>query len=328
MPENDYPATTRSAASPGDPTSPPAALVYLAFASVYLLGGSTYLAIRFAIETLPPMLMASTRFLVAGGVLYGWLRMRGAPAPLRVHWKAAAIVGGLLLLGGNGSVVLAQRTVPSGLAALMVAMVPLWIVVLDWIRPGGTRPPRITAIGVIVGLVGMALLVDLGALVTDGRSTGGTLSIGGALLLLVAALAWSIGSLYSRNAPLPESTFLATAMEMIAGGALLAVVGLAAGEAATLDRLEVSWRSAAALGYLVVFGSLIGFTAYIWLLRVAPAAKVSTYAYVNPVIAVFLGWALADEPLTLRTLVAAAVIVLSVVLITSHPSAPRTTDAE
>ncbi|TNF72768.1 MAG: drug/metabolite exporter YedA [Acidobacteria bacterium] len=295
-------------------------MLIAAFAAVYIIWGSTYLAIRFAIETLPPFLMAGVRFLIAGGLLYLWVRWRGTARPERRHWVGATVVGGLLLLGGNGGVVWAEQTVPSGLAALMVATVPLWMVLIDWWRPGGTQPARIVLLGVVIGLVGMVLLVDL----EETRS--GTVHGLGALVLILASLSWATGSLYSRRANLPRSPFLATAMEMVMGGALLTTAGLATGELGSFDPARVSGRSVAAVIYLIVFGSIIAFTAYIWLLRVVAPAKAGTYAYVNPVVAVALGWALAGEEVTWRTVIAATIIILAVVLITSHRRRPLPDD--
>lgn len=291
---------------------PPMSRVLAAFAAVYLLWGSTYLAIRFAIESLPPLLMAGVRFLLAGAVLYASMRLRGQPAPERRHWAAAALIGGLLLLGGNGGVTLAERTVPSGVAALLVAMVPLWMVLVDWLRPGGVRPTRRVIAGLAVGFVGMIVLVGPSELAGAGK-----VDPRGAALVLCGSLAWSIGSIYARGAVLPKNAFVATGMEMMCGGALLLLAGAARGELSGLDPSAFTGRSLAAFAYLVVFGSLVGFTAYIWLLGVSTPARVSTYAYVNPVVAVFLGWALAGEPLTARVLVAAAVIVAAVAVITT-----------
>jgi drug/metabolite transporter (DMT)-like permease len=306
------------------PESRPSRLsIAAAFAAVYLVWGSTYLAIRFAIETLPPFLMAGVRFLTAGAILYLWARWRGAPAPEPRHWRPAAIVGGFLLLGGNGGVVWAEQRVASGLAALLVATVPLWIVLFSALGPGGRRPGARVLVGVALGLVGMALLVGPGEI-----AGGPGADPLGAAVLVLASVSWAIGSLYSRRAPLPSSPLVATAMEMLAGGALLVLAGLASGEAARLDLAAASPRSLLAFGYLVALGSLVGFTAYVWLLRVAAPARVATYAYVNPVVAVLLGWALAGEPLTPRILVAAAVIVAAVVAITTagteaqRPQAP------
>jgi drug/metabolite transporter (DMT)-like permease len=287
--------------------------VVAAFAAVYLIWGSTYLAIRFAIETVPPFTMAGVRYLIAGAVLYGWMRLRGTSSPTRYHWISAAIVGGLLLLGGNGGVVWAEQRVPSGLTALLITSVPLWMALLNWLRPGGMRPSGPVAIGLFTGFAGVALLVSPGEL-AGGLHVD---PLGGAVLLL-ASLSWAAGSLYSRHARFPESALLATAMEMIAGGVLLLAAGLVAGEWARLDLAAVSPKSFLAFAYLIAFGSLVGFTAYIWLLRVTTPARVSTYAYVNPVVAVFLGWALAGEPLTPRTLIAAAIIICAVVLITTY----------
>lgn len=287
---------------------PSGARVGLALAAVYLVWGSTYLAIRFAVETLPPFLMAGTRFLVAGSLLYGWRRAAGFPRPTVAQWRAAAVVGGLMLLGGNGGVVWAEQWVESGTAALMVASVPLWMVLLDWARPGGRAPRPAVWAGIAVGLVGVALL--FGAPTVDARYTAGW------VVLLLASIAWAAGSLYSRSAVLP-APLLATGMQMLAGGALLVLAGIGTGELAGVDPTRFSARSILALGYLIVFGSLIGYTAYVWLLRVTAPALASTYAYVNPVVAVFLGWLLAGERITPRIVLASLVIVGGVALITT-----------
>jgi drug/metabolite transporter (DMT)-like permease len=276
------------------------------------------LAIRLAIETLPPFLMAGVRFIIAGVVLYGWARWRGAPRPVRTHWLAAATAGGLMLLGGNGGVVWAEQRVPSGLTAVLIATVPLWIALLEWLQ-GGARPGGRVAGGLMMGLAGIALLVGPGEL-----AGGKGIDLVGAAVLLVASLSWAMGSLYSRRARLPSSPLLSTAMEMLGGGLLLLLAGLVTGQASDLDLIHISLQSVLALCYLIAFGSLVAFTAYVWLLRVTLPAQAATYAYVNPVVAVFLGWALGGEPLTARTLLAAAVIVGAVVIITSsQPRASR-----
>jgi len=281
-----------------------------AFAGLYLIWGSTYLAIRFAIETLPPFTMAGVRFTVAGAVLYLWSRhLRGVEAPSRSQWRAAAVVGGLLLLGGNGAVVWAEQFVPSGLVALLVATVPFWMVLLDWVA-GGARPTPGLVLGLLAGLGGVALLVT-----GDEVGGAGPSALLGGLAVLGGAFLWAAGSIYSRSADLPSSLRLGSAMQMLTGGAMLLGVGAILGEWAEVDPAAVSARSALALGYLVVFGSLIAFSAYIWLLRVSTPARVSTYAYVNPVVALVLGWALADEPITPRIVLAAVIILAAVVAI-------------
>jgi drug/metabolite transporter (DMT)-like permease len=287
----------------------PAARVLLAFAAIYVLWGSTYLAIRFAVETLPPFLMAGTRHLVAGLILYAWTRRRGGGRPTARDWKLATGIGALMLLGGNGMVSWAEQRVPSGLAALIVASVPLWMTVLEAFQR--REAPRRTVIaGLLLGIV------SLGVLVAPGRLGGnGHVDALGAAALLLAALSWASGSLYSRVAKLSVSTFTAVAMEMIAGGVVLWGSGLLLGEAGRLDLSAISLRSGLALGYLILFGSLAGFSAYMWLLTVTTPARVSTYAYVNPVVAVSLGWALAGEAVTLRTGLATLGIVGAVALI-------------
>ncbi len=287
--------------------------IAIALGTVYLIWGSTYLAIRFSIESMPPYLMAGSRFLIAGGVAYLLVPSKGVPRPRKSHWIGAFIVGGLLLLGGNGSVVWAEQRVPSGIAALIVATVPLWIVLLDWLWHGGVRPGIRVITGLVLGFLGMFLLITQGDL-----SQFGHIDLLGAGVLILASFSWAIGSLYSRHAHLPPSPFMAIAMQMLAGGVLLMIAGTAGGEWSRLNVTAISLRSWIAWLYLIVFGALIGFTCYIWLLRVAPASRVATYAYVNPVIAVFLGWTFADEIVTLQTMFASAIIITAVFLITSQ----------
>jgi drug/metabolite transporter (DMT)-like permease len=274
--------------------------------------------------------MAGARFLVAGALLYGWQRLRGDPAPARVEWRSAAIVGALLLIGGNGAVTWAEQRVPSGIAALLVGSAPLWMALMDGLRPGGQRPTGLAALGILVGFAGIALLVGPagwgGGL---GQETGpGGIDPAGAAALAFAAFSWAAGSLYSRGARLPASPLLGTGMEMLAGGAGLAVLGTLSGEWGRLDLAGISTRSLLGLAYLVVFGSLVGFVAYTWLLRNAPTTLVSTYAYVNPLVAIFVGNWLAREPLTGRILLAAAIIVSSVALITLKRTAGKRKDQE
>jgi drug/metabolite transporter (DMT)-like permease len=296
--------------------TPPRGKLIAAFLAVYLIWGSTFLAIRFAIETLPPFLMAGVRFIIAGALLYGWSRMRGADRPTRPQWIAAAIVGTLLLMGGNGAVVWAEQRVPSGIAALLVAITPCWMVLLDWLRPGGDRPAAQVGVGLLLGLAGLVLLVGPSSIMG-----AGAVDLLGAIVLLFGALSWSVGSIYSRQAPFPKAPLLATGMQMLVGGTVLVFAGTVAGEPGRIVWDAITLKSAAALIYLIVFGALVGYSAYVWLLRVTTAALAGTYAYVNPVVAVLLGWALADEPLTLRMLLAAAVILSGVALITLAPRA-------
>lgn len=307
--------------SPAPAAAPPRARILAAYAAVYVIWGSTYLAIRFAIETLPPFMMAGTRFLVAGAILYAWSRLRGATRPSRANWIATGVVGAFLLLGGNGGVVWAEQRVESGIAALLVATLPLWMALLEWIGPDRRRPTGRSALGILLGLTGVAVLVGPEALL------GGAANVDpvGALVLVVASLAWAIGSLYSRRAPMPASPQIGSGMQMLAGGALLTLLGLMSGEGSRVELASFSTSSLAALGYLITFGSLVGFSAYVWLLRVEPTSRVATYAYVNPVVAVALGWLLAGETMSTQTLLAAAIIVGAVALIVSAPKKPQGT---
>jgi drug/metabolite transporter (DMT)-like permease len=283
-----------------------------AFGAVYVIWGSTYLAILFAIETLPPFLMAGTRFVIAGAALYVWLRTRGTPTPVRVEWRSAAIVGVLLLLGGNGGVVWAEQHVASGVAALLVATVPLWMVLLEWARAGGERPGGAVGVGLALGTVGMLVLVG-----PDGFIAGERVDTVGAGVLVFASLSWATGSIYSRSARLAPG-LMSTAQQMLVGGAALLLLGVLIGEPGRLDIGGASPRSLLALLYLIVFGSLIGYSCYVWLLRVSTPAKVSTYAYVNPLVAVVLGWLFAGESLSARIAVAALIIVGGVLVITTR----------
>lgn len=297
------------------PEAPSRLALASAFAIVYVIWGSTYLAILFAIETLPPFLMASARFFIAGVLLYAWSRvLGGAAAPSAVEWRSTVIVGVLLLLGGNGLVVWSEQRIPSGMAALLVGTVPCFMVVIDWLRPGGLRPSGRVVAGLALGLLGLVWLVG-----PDSVMGGGRADLLGAGALVLASLSWAIGSIYSRHAPMPASPFLGTAMQMLAASVALFAVSAALGEPWHFDVSAVSLRSLFGFVYLVVLGSIVAFSAYIWLLRVSTPARVSTYAYVNPVVAVLLGWALAGEALTARMLIAAAVIVSGVALITLAP---------
>jgi drug/metabolite transporter (DMT)-like permease len=280
------------------------ARAWAALATVYVVWGSTYLAIMVAIRTLPPLLMSSGRFLLAGALLYAFAARRGAARATLRHWRSAAITGALLLLVGNGGVAWGEQRIDSGVAALLVATTPLWIALLDRVFAG--RRLSLTRIaGLLVGFAGVVFLV--------GPVGGASIDAIGALACLVAPFAWAVGSVYARGAAAPDDLLLGSAMQMLAGGALLAVSGLGAGEAAQVQMPSLA--SLGAVAYLVVVGSLVAYSAYVWLLRSAPLSIVSTYAFVNPAIAVALGAAFLGEPLTQRILVASVAIVASVALI-------------
>ncbi|HMK39699.1 MAG TPA: EamA family transporter, partial [Bacteroidota bacterium] len=253
---------------------PPGTKISLAFAAVYIVWGSTYLAIRFGVETIPPFMMAGMRFTVAGLLLYGWARFRGAPRPAGKEWRSAAVIGLLLLFVANGGVTWAEQRVPSGIAALLAATVPVWIVLLDWGMHGAARPRPGVVAGLIVGIAGVLMLIGPDQILGHNR-----LDMPGIGVLLIAAISWASGSLYSRKAKLPASPLLATSMEMLTGAAALLVLSALTGEFQGFHPAEVSVRSWLSVGYLSLFGSIIGFSAYVWLLRVAHASRVATYAY-------------------------------------------------
>jgi drug/metabolite transporter (DMT)-like permease len=286
------------------------ALIFVAFGAVYLIWGSTYLGIKYAIDTLPPFLMGGGRFLIAGAALIIWALVAGEERPSRAHWISAAVIGGLLFLGGNGGVVWAEQYIPSGLTALLVATEPLWVVLLNWARHGGTSPSGKTMIGLLIGFAGIWLLTG-----SAGLADRGGMGIVGSVVVIAAAFSWALGSVYTQRTQLPASPLLASGMQMLMGGALLTLAGTLSGEWTRLASGSVSALSISAFFYLIIFGSIIAFTAYSWLLRTVSPARAATYAYVNPIVAVILGWALASEPLTIRIILAAGVIVGSVVLI-------------
>ncbi|MDQ3322183.1 MAG: EamA family transporter [Acidobacteriota bacterium] len=287
-----------------------------AFAAVYIFWGSTYLAIKYAIETLPPFIMAGSRFLIAGSILYVWARFSADyEKPSLKHWRTSLVVGTLLLLGGNGCVVIAEHYISSSLAALLIAVEPFWIVLLSWLLLGGNRPNWKVALGIVVGFAGVYLLV--GGQSSANAADGGNNQLLGAALVMTAAFSWALGSIYGLRATTPKSSLLTSGMQMLAGGFVLTLVGTFAGEWTKFNVADVSRNSWLGFAYLIIFGSIVGFTAYSWLLKNAAPSLVATYAYVNPVVAVFLGWLVAGESLSLQMLVGAAVIVGSVALITS-----------
>ena len=288
---------------------------WLALAIVYVVWGSTYLGIDLAVRTMPPFLMASVRFLIAGPLLYVWATRRGdrSDRPTARHWLSAFLIAAPMLAIGNAAVGWAEQTIDTGTASLIIASVPLWMALLDRVFYA-QRLARTIVIGLVVGFGGVGLLVAPGG-------PGGGASRA-AILLVFSSLAWALGSLYSRQAPQPQRPLVAAAMQMTAGGLILAVVSAASGEASGFHVSQVSLESWLGLAYLVVAGSLVAYTAYMWLLREVPTSLVGTYAYVNPVVAVLLGTVILGEPLTWRTLVGGGVILASVALIVSVPK-PR-----
>jgi drug/metabolite transporter (DMT)-like permease len=280
-----------------------------AFGAIYFIWGSTYLAIVWAIASVPPFLMAGSRFLVAGALLYLWARYRGAERPRPRQWAAATMLGSLFFLVGNGTVVWVEQFLASGLTALIIAMVSVWTALLEWLRPGGTRPSAMILAGIVLGFGGVALLV------APGRVGGEPVDPRAVMMLMGSTFAWALASVGSRHANLPSSTVMAAGAEMLAGGLLLTIVGVAVGEPGRFEIAQVTARAVVSWLYLTVFGSIVAFTAFAWLLKVTSPNKVATAGYVNPMVAVFLGWALGGESLSTRTLAASLVIVLAVVLI-------------
>ena len=281
----------------------------LGFLVIYVVWGSTYLAIRWGVETIPPFIMGAVRFLLAGGMMYAYSRWRGAKAPTMREWRASAIVGALLLFIGNGAVSWSEQRVSSGMTSLLVATVPLWLVLCEVAQ--GKRPGLIKWLGVAFGLVGVGLLV----LPADGHISSAAVEPVGAIVLALGSLSWTIGSLYSRTAPLAKPAALAISMQMLVGGAMLLVLSIVSGELAHVNRDAVSMASVYSLLYLIVFGSLIGFSTYMWLLTVASPTAVGTYAYVNPLVAVLLGVAFAGERIPPQAFLAMLVIVGGVAMV-------------
>lgn len=285
--------------------------IWIALIALYFVWGSTYLAIRFAVETMPPFLHASLRFLISGTVLFIWRRAAGDPAPTLSNWKSTAIVGILLLLGGNGLVSLAEKEIPSGIAALILSTSPFWLVLFESLRAKGTRPSWQAILGLIIGFGGVFLLIGP-AKITGAK---GNLDPFSTVVLLIAAILWSTGSIYSRGGDMPKSVLLSTGMQMLVGSAALFIVSAGTGELNGFSLASVSMRSWLGLAYLIAVGSLVGFVSYGWLLQNAPVSLTSTYAYVNPVVAVLLGYWIGNEALGPRTWLAATIIIGSVILV-------------
>jgi drug/metabolite transporter (DMT)-like permease len=290
-------------------------MAWIALITVWIVWGSTYIGIRAAVETIPPLLMAGTRFLVAGGLLLLIARVRLGRAERRVTWahlRSAFIVGGLLLTGGNGLVSVAETRLASGLTALIVATVPAWMVVMNSVTTR-TRPTRAVIVALVLGAAGVAVLMG---------GPGGALDLGAAAIVLVASVLWAAGTIYARTAPLPRDLLLTTSLEMLAGGVLLLVIGLAVGELPDLDLAAVSLRSAVGLVWIIGAGAMVGFTAYIYANSKLSSETVGTYAYVNPIVAVALGALIDQEPVTANVLLGGAIIVCSVVIIVRNRARP------
>lgn len=288
------------------------AKLLLAFSLIYFIWGSTYLGIRYAIETMPPFLMASARFIIAGVVMYAFLRFKGAPNPSLRQWCNLGVVGVFMLLGGNGFVAWAEQYISSGLAALLVSLLPLWLITLDWLWIGGPRPTWQAMLGIAFGICGVVLIVD------PARIMGSSVHLTGAGMVILASLLWAIGSIYAKKIDHPKSIFMSAACQMIVGGMALLLTSVLLGEPAGFTISAVSTVSLLSFCYLTIAGSMIAITAYAWLLQNASATSVSTYALVNPAVAIFLGWLIADEALTPSIMLGAAIILLGVFLVISH----------
>lgn len=298
--------------------------IWVGLITLYLVWGSTYLGIRLAIDSIPPFLMIAIRFALAGGLLFGWSLVSGdlrAAPPTRREWRDSFIVGTLLLCGGMGLVAWAEQTLPTGIVALLIALMPAWVAILGRVFFGERLIPLVV-VGIVVGLVGVAVLV--------GPSTSGSLDPVGLAAVLVSPILWGSGSLYAAHrARLPKAPLLASGMQMLCAGVVAAAIALVLGEFGRFDPSAVTAQSIGALVYLVLVGSIVGFGAYVWLLRVAPLSKVTTYAYVNPVVAFILGAVVLGEPITGQTVIAAGIIVVAVALIvTARGRASRAEERE
>ncbi|HEX3135011.1 MAG TPA: EamA family transporter [Planctomycetota bacterium] len=305
-------------------TAAPTSHLIIAFAALYLIWGSTYLGMAIAIETMPPFLMAAARFVVAGGILFVVRRLLGDPWPSAQHWRSAAIVGSLLFVGGNGMVCWGQHWVPSGIAALLITTTPFWMIMLPWFAGRSPRPSVVVMSGISLGLIGVGVLVAAPVEKGHGNAASTTMLISGSLAIVGASLSWALGSLWSKSLPLPATLWMSSATQMLSGAAGLTLAALVSGEVTSLDLGAISLRSWLALTYLILVGAILGFGAYVYLLRHTTMARVSTYAFVNPVVAVLLGWLVLDEPLSGRTVIAGALIIVAVMLILRRSaSAPR-----
>lgn len=283
----------------------------LAFGAIYFIWGSTYVAIHYAIQTLPGFLMASTRFILAGAILCAWARWQGARLTGSTPWRTAFTMGFFLLLMGNGTVVLAIHWVPSGLAALLLATTPFWVALLEWALPGGKRPGGRVSTGILLGFLGIMMLIGVGDLRND------EIDFLGAGVLLLSSISWAAGTIYSRRTQVSTSPIMTSGMQMLTGGVLLFVAAILTGDLSLFRLDSIYLSSVLAFGYLTFFGSILAFTAYSWLVKATSPARAVTSSYVNPVVAVLLGHAMAGEALTYRMMLAMLTIVLGVIVITS-----------
>ena len=283
-----------------------------AFAVIYLVWGSTYLAIRFAVETIPPFLLAGARFLVAGGIMYAWLLARGEAKVTKGQLVPCATSGILMLVGGNGLVCWAEQFIPSGITALIIGTAPLWIVMVGWIGFKDDAPSGKIVLGLLLGLVGIGILAE-----PAGFSNGET-NLWGIVAILFACFFWAWGSFLSKSPTMPKSTLLSVALQMLIAGAAMVLISCGLGEPMNMDWSAVSAKSLWSLAYLIVFGAILAYSCYGWLFRNASAVAVSTYAYVNPVVAVILGYWLANEEVTQMTIIGAALILFSILLVSGR----------
>src|ERR1700743_3102169 len=295
--------------APSNPT-----MLLAAFAAVYLIWGSTFLAIRIGDESFPPLLVAGIRHFTFGLIAFPILLWKTKARPTWAEWRSTIVTGFLLLAVGNGGVCLAEERVPSGIAALLVATVSLWIVLIDWLRPASTRPVPRVIVGLVLGFAGLALLVGP-------KDLGGSARIDpiGVAILGVGSVAWACGSIYAKHGRMPSSPLLGSAMQSLTGGAILWIAGGLTGEVGALHLATVTTRSWIAVTYLICFGSAIGFSSYLYILKHSTATRVATYAFVNPIVALLLGWLLLHEAITLRTMLASAVILAAVMLVITAP---------
>ncbi len=305
------------------PAPPPKVLLVAAFAALYIIWGSTYLAIKIGVETMPPWPMIAARHALAGLLLYTTLRLSGVPSPKREHWRGGVTGGLMLLVVGNGLVAYIAHRLPSGLTSMVVATTPIWMVVTESVRPNGRSPRAKEWLGLALGLVGLALLAGP-SLASAVRGDAGAVDVGAVGLLLVGASSWAVGSVLGREMPRPDNAFMGSALQMLSAGGFLTVACLLTGQWSQVNLPEISMRSWLAFAYLIAFGSLLGFTAFVWLMRVAKTSHVATYAYVNPIVALMLGASIGHEAITPMMLIAACVTLAGVVLVVMPPLGAKT----